>query len=95
MLERYHFKQDAMRSHLLQCLSEQKLTMFPFDKTRRAATRVRNVVSFCLYCICRQPKFGEMIECSTCKEWFHLQQCVLVPPSALEPGVQWKCESCQ
>lgn len=26
-----------------------------------------------IYCICRENEFGTMIECDTCKEWYHLE----------------------
>ena len=39
--EYIHFQQGEMRQHLLTCLSNGKLTMFPFDKNRRAKKRIK------------------------------------------------------
>jgi hypothetical protein len=44
-----------------------------------------------IYCKCKRPSFGKMIECERCKEWFHYE-CVKLPET-LEPKV-WYCASC-
>ena len=92
--EHYHFVQDKLRSHLLRCFQDGKMTMFPYDRTRRARNRIKNECSFGIYCTCRLPKSGNMIECSKCKEWYHINPCVQVPKEALKRGVQWICQYC-
>lgn len=92
--ESLHFKQDSMRQHLLECLQSRKMTMFPCDRTRRANKRMKNVQKMNVYCTCRLPEFGEMIKCSCCKEWFHLDLCVNVPCTAKKRNVVWKCSLC-
>jgi hypothetical protein len=62
--EAFHFQQDWMRQHLRECLEHGAITMFPYDKTRRANKKIKNVQN--VYCTCRLPEFGEMIQCSCC-----------------------------
>ena len=93
--EHFHFKQEEMRSHLLQCLQDKKMAMFPYDRTLRARKRIKNHYSFRVYCSCRLPQFGKMIECSNCKEWFHLGVCIKVPEAALKQNVEWICKNCE
>lgn len=44
-----------------------------------------------VYCICQKPGYGKMIECDTCKEWFHLD-CMGIKEGS-EPK-DWSCPSC-
>ena len=44
-----------------------------------------------IYCKCKRPSFGKMIECERCKEWFHYE-CVKLT-EGFEPMV-WYCEDC-
>ena len=44
-----------------------------------------------IYCKCRRPGYGEMIECESCKEWFHYE-CVNMKVGN-EPK-EWYCEDC-
>ena len=37
---------------------------------------------------------GNMIECSKCKEWYHINPRVQIPKEALKRGVQWICQYC-
>ena len=45
-----------------------------------------------LYCKCKQPSFGEMIESDRCGEWFHYK-CVHIEIGK-EPQ-EWFCEDCE
>ena len=47
-----------------------------------------------VYCICKGPGFGKMIECELCKEWFHLD-CVGIKEGE-EPDASdcWYCKKC-
>jgi hypothetical protein len=92
--EGFHFKQDLMRQHLRECLERGVITMFPYDKTRRANKKMKNIQKMMVYCTCRLPEFGEMIECSCCTEWFHVDLCVTVPSRAKARNIKWKCPSC-
>ena len=39
----YIFKQSAMRDHLLQCIKNGKVTMFPIQKNRRTSYKVKRI----------------------------------------------------
>lgn len=41
--------------------------------------------AFKLYCICRKTSEGKMIQCSECRDWFH----VCIPPTSEEVGQIW------
>ena len=44
-----------------------------------------------VYCKCKRPSFGKMIECEDCEEWFHYE-CVVIKEVS-EPK-DWYCEKC-
>ena len=47
------------------------------------------------YCICRGPDTGEMmIQCDSCKEWYHLT-CVSLTPNEAEALDSYTCPNCQ
>ena len=89
------FKQDSMRKHLYECLNKGELTMFPLVRRSRRS-HVKSFVFIQLYCTCRMPELrGEMLECSGCKQWYHVD-CVSVPKVALEDSkIPWFCPQCQ
>jgi hypothetical protein len=89
------FEQSEMRQHLLTCFNNGKLTMFPYDKKRRVKNRVKATQQIKLYCKCHLPEFGEMIQCTKCDEWYHLDMCVSVQKVYLQPVVQWLCDICE
>ena len=70
---RCFFNQGAMRSHLTKCLHEQNMTEFPIKKTRHTELKVKNITSLHVHCMCRMPEIpgSTMIQCSTCKMWYH------------------------
>lgn len=81
-----------LREHLYHCL--EKRTMLPFPQCeRQRMARIQNKDSFSIYCVCRQPEFGKMIECEACREWFH-KGCVPTPKSAWEGIAKWFCSNC-
>ena len=73
------FKQDAMRDHLQCCLESGKLTMFPLVKRRMPRKVVHHVDIIEFHCSCQMPEVPPMVECSKCKEWYHIK-CVSVYP---------------
>ena len=79
--EMFQFEQSRMRSHLQNCLKEGRMTMFTVRRTRRAANRVKSTDKFNVYCTCRMPDLPDThwIQCSNCREWFHVASCVIVP----------------
>ena len=93
--EEFHFDQHAMKKHLCQCFEKQKMQMFPLTRKRRLKkSMVKSVQRVPVFCNCRMPAMGEcMIECSTCKEWYHVS-CVNASSTVLDSSISWFCKSC-
>lgn len=47
-----------------------------------------------IYCICRENEFGTMIECDTCKEWYHLECISDVSPNKAVDEDHFLCPLC-
>lgn len=47
-----------------------------------------------IYCMCREPEFGEMIECDVCKEWYHLA-CVHESENEMDEDSKYSCPMCR
>ena len=77
------FKHDAMRDHLQHSLESGRLTMFPLLKCRMPRKVVQHIDIIKLYCSCLLPEVPPMVECSKCRQWYHIK-CVSVPKRALE-----------
>ena len=71
------YDQNEMRPHLLRCLENQRLELFP-RKEERGKFNQRAIKTISLYCSCRLPERFDtnMIECENCLQWFH-HKCVL------------------
>ena len=80
----------------MHCLETQCLSAFPVIWKRRRGDVVKWSTTLQVYCSCRMPEQPEctMVECSQCKEWFHVDTCVTVPPQALGSGEKWFCDLC-
>ena len=95
---RHAFQQSAMRMHLLKCIENGKLTMFPVKKTRRIADKVKKIETVPVYCTCRMPQVPgqNWIQCSACKEWFHMGVCVEVDKLFVkQTKLKWYCSLCK
>ena len=93
----FNFDQDLLRPHLIECFKKQKISMFPVKKQRRIGTRIKGVTRVPVYCSCRMPsvKGINLIQCYSCREWFHLGSCVNVPQEVLSSRrTVWKCCTC-
>ena len=92
----FMFQQRQMRSHLIQCLESHSMSMFPIMRLRRVAGKVKSTNRIDVYCICRVPEFinSQWIQCSTCKEWYHLDSCVKVAEKYLSSNLAWYCFKC-
>ena len=74
-IERVIFHQTKMRSHFLQCLQEQRLTMFPHKVSDSSNSRLRRklfVITANCHCNAFFPN-SNLIKCSECNKLFHLQ----------------------
>ena len=84
------YQQDEMREHLIKCLEEEDVTLFPQRGSRRANSKRICSIKLLVFCICRLPDDGNtMIQCMICEEWFHAR-CV----SVLDEHIDWYCQSC-
>ena len=84
------YSQEHLRHHLLTCLENQKMSIFPTIRCRRTAS---TYVSVKVYCNCRSPDSGElMVACDKCKNWYHVQ-CI---DACLEDFKEkkWHCLNC-
>ena len=93
----YIFEQSLMRPHLLKCLENGKITMFPIRKNRRVTQKIKRLEEFKIYCTCRMPVTPESdwIQCIVCKEWYHTNTCVNVEPIYKETKARWLCSLCK
>ena len=65
------YKQDCLRHHLLRCLENKKMTLFPTIRNRKETFIY---VSVKVYCDCRCPYTGQpMVACSKCKRRFYIE----------------------
>ncbi len=91
----YQFQQKLMRQHLVSCLTAMKFQQFPvqtISRENRHLARFTHVIH--LYCYCRMPKLfsTQMIQCSKCRSWYHLEVCVSGVDTA-KPD--WFCQNCK
>ena len=94
----YIFDQSLMRSHLLKCFENGKLSMFPVRKTRRVAEKIKRVEEFRVYCTCRMPitPGSQWIQCIACKEWYHTNTCIKVEQIYIDQTeLKWLCSFCK
>ena len=90
------FTQTNMRKHILQCFKTQYLTPFPITRKRRRAQRVKLQSFTAVFCSCRvqQQPGCTMIQCSRCREWYHVNSCVDVPSDKFRTAMKWFCTMC-
>ena len=87
-----------MCQHLKKCFENKSISLFPVKKTRRAERRVKSEDSIEVFCDCRMLQLPgvDMIQCSKCKEWFHVKFRVQVPSKVVECTKEdWFCCQCQ
>lgn len=93
------FDQKQMRQHLVSCLEKKSPEAFPVQSEKARSRRHRKIVKsykLFIYCTCRLPDDGNlMIECTTCKQWFH-KGCINSgkSDSELKKERNWKCINC-
>ena len=77
-------KYDAvlMCQHLSKCLESRRLTAFPGSD--RPSSHVIAKRSINVRCYCRMPNAGLIIQCNSCKEWFHDKYDISIPK---KPGM--------
>ena len=89
--------QSKLRSHLILCFERNEINPFPAHRQKRRIAKKPVVTSsFKIYCICRLPEGGKMIECERCLNWFH-KECVstVIGNWRKKNNVQWFCHKCK
>ena len=74
---------SVMRSHLLRCFEDEKITNFPtsLKSQRTARAKIISEQFVDVYCTCRLPrnkhydKLGALIQCDKCKKRYHTICC--------------------
>ena len=87
-----YFDQEKMRQHVINCFGIGHMSLFPTHGHRNPQQHTTETIS--IYCICRLIAEGTMIQCFSCKEWFH-KSCVSVPSKFIHnKKLVWNCQSC-
>ncbi|XP_034253683.1 uncharacterized protein LOC117652699 [Thrips palmi] len=88
------FDTTQMRSHLLQCFENGKISVFPRLSSRPKKSKNEvNTNILHVVCICRLPEaYGNMIECDSCNVWYH-NKCVGLSDECNTPD-NWICDKC-
>ena len=88
------FNQANMRKHLESCLENEHFTLFPVNRERRKI-HIKAEINVPIYCSCRMPEIRPMIECYTCREWYHVGACVSITCDKMKDrSFSWKCDRC-
>ena len=88
-----HFIQHQLRPHLKKCLIENMITEFPQLQRKRKA-RGGRIEQFKIFCRCRQPEVGRMIQCDSCHNWFH-DVCIETDSLVWKDlDCAWFCDEC-
>ena len=91
------FDTKKMRPHLVERLENKSMRRFLIVKKRRVpfGSRVRKTVEVKIYCVCRLPNdtTREMIECASCRMWFHID-CMSLDGTKSYKKEKWICDEC-
>ena len=89
-----NYTQHKLRSHLLDCFTRGRMSPFPRSSRMRKIVKPRGREKVQVYCRCRLPENGTMIQCDSCFEWFHTQ-CITVPEHIFKGhNTKWNCLYC-
>ena len=93
---KFQLHQRAMRRHLICCFERGHFTVFSVHRSRRNENRVKSTKTTSVFCSRRMPELSgiEMIQCSCCREWFHINFCVNVDKKVRASKVPWHCITC-
>ena len=83
----------SMRRHLMRCLEGGVIAPFPHQQVERK-TAILNSEHVEVYCHCRQPERGRMIQCGQCSEWFHSKCITSVDRPQWRGKKPWFCSTC-
>ena len=89
------YDNKLMRSHLLKCIKNNKITEFPQSTVTRSV-EYTHVHSYPVYCTCRMPDEGFMFVCTGCQNWFHPQcQEIKLSERQVKKSRNIKCLQCR
>lgn len=96
------YNQAEMRKHLCQCIESNAMSLFPSAKKSRRLARVKVLMEkpVHVYCYCRLPwnpkdtKRGALVECNTCKQWFHEMCCNIASSVIKDSSKIYQCDNC-
>ena len=92
----FTYHQSLMRKHLLECLTNGTMTVFPGNVIRQPRRSPSRNIEVDIFCRCRLPlpEFGRMAQCDGCQEWFH-EECETIPASVWkQKRRKWLCSIC-
>ncbi|KAK7206142.1 PLU-1-like protein-domain-containing protein [Myxozyma melibiosi] len=86
---------STLTSHLETAAKRTKNALSALDKphTQQPTAEGEKRSSKELFCICRQPESGLMIECENCHEWYH-NRCLKIPRGSLKDKEHYYCLLC-
>lgn len=95
--EAFFFNQKSMRKNLKKCFEKQTMQIFPGRGAKQETDPIKCTELIPVYCICRMPDLTDstLIECTTCKEWYHTDSCVVVSKMDSVRKTKWRCDKCQ
>ena len=90
--EKLLLEQNGKRKHIIKCLEEEVISLFPskaVDRWRKI--RRKEIIKICC---CRRQDHGQMIQCDSCLVWFH-KDCVVTQKSVwMDNDSKWYCVNC-
>ena len=90
-----NYIQHLLCKHLLDCITQQVISPFPrTSRRKKKPSQPLGHSTFKIFCKCRLPEDGHMIQCDCCLEWFY-SNCVELPETAWKPDTLWMCSSCR
>ena len=91
------YKQGELRTHLRSVLECNSPSRQPFPSSYRRkipANIIKRTMVIPVFCSCRMPEQGSMVECCQCSEWYH-EECEKVDVEIWEKEeIDWICTKC-
>lgn len=84
----YHFHSPVP----LQVRFAAQLRSENLEKAERDESRKNSAHSHVVYCFCRKPEYGYMLQCELCNEWFHAS-CLHIPKGKRSSGRDFNKDS--
>ena len=89
--------QGDLRAHLSSIFELNNPSVKPFPSSNRQKTPtniIKKKMIIAIFCYCRLPEEGNMIECCQCSEWYH-EECEVVDQAVWEnEETDWVCKKC-